>query len=292
MVEARTEGELAELGALRLRAAARAGRRLQRRDRRRRASPARSCACSRAAWSATASGSRCRRASRGTSSSPTASRAGLQGFECLSGIPGSTGATPIQNVGAYGQEVAETVESVRVLDRASGQIVELPAERVRLRATARSIFKYRDRHVVLAVTFRLREAARLRPAALRGAGARARRAGRRQRAARRRARGGARPAPRQGHGDRPRRPRLGQRRLVLHQPDPRARATSRALQARAGPTPAPARVPGARRADQDLGGVADRARRLPARLRRRARRDLDQAHARARQPRRRDAPPS
>ena len=44
---------------------------------------------------------------------------GLQGFECLSGIPGSTGATPIQNVGAYGQEVAETVESVRVLDRAT-----------------------------------------------------------------------------------------------------------------------------------------------------------------------------
>jgi UDP-N-acetylmuramate dehydrogenase len=35
--------------------------------------------------------------------------AGLQGFECLSGIPGSTGATPVQNVGAYGQEVAETV---------------------------------------------------------------------------------------------------------------------------------------------------------------------------------------
>ena len=59
----------------------------------------------------------------GRRSSRAASRPGLQGFECLSGIPGSTGATPIQNVGAYGQEVAETVESVRVLDRASGQIV-------------------------------------------------------------------------------------------------------------------------------------------------------------------------
>jgi UDP-N-acetylmuramate dehydrogenase len=81
---------------------------------------------------------------------------GLQGFECLSGIPGSTGATPIQNVGAYGQEVAETVESVRVLDRASGQIAELPAERCGFRYRG-SIFKYRDRHVVLAVTFRLRE---------------------------------------------------------------------------------------------------------------------------------------
>ena len=81
---------------------------------------------------------------------------GLQGFECLSGIPGSTGATPIQNVGAYGQEVAETVESVRVLDRASGQIVELSAEQCGFRYRG-SIFKYRDRHVVLAVTFRLRD---------------------------------------------------------------------------------------------------------------------------------------
>jgi UDP-N-acetylmuramate dehydrogenase len=81
---------------------------------------------------------------------------GLQGFECLSGIPGSTGATPIQNVGAYGQEVAETVESVRVLDRASGQIVEMGAEECDFRYRG-SIFKYRDRHVVLAVTFRMRE---------------------------------------------------------------------------------------------------------------------------------------
>jgi UDP-N-acetylmuramate dehydrogenase len=83
---------------------------------------------------------------------------GLQGFECLSGIPGSTGATPIQNVGAYGQEVAETVESVRVLDRASGQIVELPAAECGFTYRS-SIFKYRDRHVVLAVTFRMRESA-------------------------------------------------------------------------------------------------------------------------------------
>ncbi len=81
---------------------------------------------------------------------------GLAGFECLSGIPGSTGATPIQNVGAYGQEVAETVESVRVLDRASGQITELPAAECGFRYRT-SIFKHRDRHVVLAVTFRLRE---------------------------------------------------------------------------------------------------------------------------------------
>ena len=50
---------------------------------------------------------------------------GWAGIEALSGIPGSTGATPIQNVGAYGQEVAETIVSVRVLDRASGQVQEM-----------------------------------------------------------------------------------------------------------------------------------------------------------------------
>jgi UDP-N-acetylmuramate dehydrogenase len=54
---------------------------------------------------------------------------GLVGVECLAGIPGSTGATPIQNVGAYGQEVADTVVAVRVLDRATGAVAELaPAD--------------------------------------------------------------------------------------------------------------------------------------------------------------------
>ena len=49
----------------------------------------------------------------------------LAGLECLSGIPGLTGATPIQNVGAYGQEVAETIESVRAYDRHRGAVVQL-----------------------------------------------------------------------------------------------------------------------------------------------------------------------
>jgi UDP-N-acetylmuramate dehydrogenase len=54
---------------------------------------------------------------------------GLVGVECLAGIPGSVGATPIQNVGAYGQEVSETIASVRVLDRRSGEVLELaPAQ--------------------------------------------------------------------------------------------------------------------------------------------------------------------
>lgn len=52
---------------------------------------------------------------------------GLAGIECLSGIPGLAGATPIQNVGAYGQEVAETVVAVRAYDRVLDAVVELPA---------------------------------------------------------------------------------------------------------------------------------------------------------------------
>jgi UDP-N-acetylmuramate dehydrogenase len=81
---------------------------------------------------------------------------GLQGFECLSGIPGSVGATPIQNVGAYGQEVAETVESVRVFDRETGRVEDMtPAECGFVYRG--SVFKYHDRRIVLAVTFRLNE---------------------------------------------------------------------------------------------------------------------------------------
>jgi UDP-N-acetylmuramate dehydrogenase len=50
---------------------------------------------------------------------------GLAGLECLSGIPGRAGATPIQNVGAYGQEVAERIISVRVYDRDRGAVIDL-----------------------------------------------------------------------------------------------------------------------------------------------------------------------
>jgi len=82
---------------------------------------------------------------------------GLAGFECLSGIPGSVGATPIQNVGAYGQEVAETVQSVRVLDRATGTIQELAPAACGF-AYRSSALKRTDRWVVLAVTFALRRA--------------------------------------------------------------------------------------------------------------------------------------
>ncbi|PYC72651.1 UDP-N-acetylenolpyruvoylglucosamine reductase [Micromonospora arborensis] len=79
---------------------------------------------------------------------------GWAGLECLSGIPGSTGATPIQNVGAYGQEVAETISGVEVYDRAEGTRYVIPAAECGF-AYRGSIFKYRDRWVVLAVDFRL-----------------------------------------------------------------------------------------------------------------------------------------
>ena len=85
---------------------------------------------------------------------------GLAGLECLSGIPGLAGATPIQNVGAYGQDVAETITEVRALDRERDEVIRL--------SRADCEFGYRTsmlkraaaglatgRFVVLSVTFRL-----------------------------------------------------------------------------------------------------------------------------------------
>jgi UDP-N-acetylmuramate dehydrogenase len=82
---------------------------------------------------------------------------GLAGIECMAGVPGSVGGTPVQNVGAYGQEVAETIESVRVLDLSSGEWRDL--------ANADCHFRYREslfnkdspgRYVVTSVRFKLR----------------------------------------------------------------------------------------------------------------------------------------
>jgi UDP-N-acetylmuramate dehydrogenase len=83
---------------------------------------------------------------------------GLTGIECLSGIPGSTGATPIQNVGAYGQDVAQAIDLVRVLDRPSGRVLELTPAQCGFRYRS-SAFKGRDDRIVLAVRFRLRSSA-------------------------------------------------------------------------------------------------------------------------------------
>nr|WP_203902138.1 UDP-N-acetylmuramate dehydrogenase [Virgisporangium aliadipatigenens] len=79
---------------------------------------------------------------------------GLAGIECLSGVPGSAGATPIQNVGAYGQEVAETIVSVRAFDRVADAVVTLAPDECAF-SYRTSVFKHNDRFVVLAVDFSL-----------------------------------------------------------------------------------------------------------------------------------------
>jgi UDP-N-acetylmuramate dehydrogenase len=88
---------------------------------------------------------------------------GYAGVECLAGIPGSVGGTPVQNVGAYGQEVAETIVSVRAFDRRAGEFVEL--------SNAECGFRYREslfnttergRYIVTRVRFALRPGGALR----------------------------------------------------------------------------------------------------------------------------------
>ncbi len=80
----------------------------------------------------------------------------LAGVECLSGIPGLVGGTPVQNVGAYGQEVSETIRQVRVFDRQIRQIVTLSNAECGF-AYRTSLFNTtaRGRYVVLAVEFAL-----------------------------------------------------------------------------------------------------------------------------------------
>ena len=81
----------------------------------------------------------------------------LAGMECLAGIPGSVGATPIQNVGAYGQEVAQTISSVRAFDRQELGFVEIPAAECRFRYRG-SLFNQDQpgRYIVTRVRFQMR----------------------------------------------------------------------------------------------------------------------------------------
>jgi UDP-N-acetylmuramate dehydrogenase len=79
---------------------------------------------------------------------------GIGGLECLSGIPGSVGATPIQNVGAYGCEVAETCASVELLDRRTGEVGRMAAAELGF-AYRTSVLKGTDTGVVLSVRFTL-----------------------------------------------------------------------------------------------------------------------------------------
>ncbi len=79
---------------------------------------------------------------------------GLAGVECLSGVPGLVGATPIQNVGAYGQDVSRTIACVRAWDRDAGAEVTLSNAACGFGYRA-SVMKRSSRWVVLSVTFRL-----------------------------------------------------------------------------------------------------------------------------------------
>ena len=209
---------------------------------------------------------------------------GLAGVESLSGIPGSIGATPIQNVGAYGQEVAETIVSVRALERATGEVRDLAPEECGFAYRSSAFKRDPGRWVVLAVTFALERRELSGPLAYAEL---------------------ARTLDvRPGEGAplaEVREAVLGLRRgkgMVLDPADPDSVSagsffTNPILSADdvlrpRGAGGAPAALPGARRARQDLGGVADRARGLPARPRQSGGdRDLLQAHARAHQPRRR-----
>lgn len=84
--------------------------------------------------------------------------AGLAGIECLAGIPGSAGATPIQNVGAYGQEVSSVITEVVAYDRHTRETVTLPNEACGF-SYRHSRFKAEpDRYVVLRVRFGLEDA--------------------------------------------------------------------------------------------------------------------------------------
>jgi UDP-N-acetylmuramate dehydrogenase len=82
---------------------------------------------------------------------------GFAGMECLAGIPGSVGGTPVQNVGAYGQEVAETILSVSAFDRHSRAFVALDQQACRFRYR-RSLFNTEEpnRYIVHRVDFQLR----------------------------------------------------------------------------------------------------------------------------------------
>jgi UDP-N-acetylmuramate dehydrogenase len=90
---------------------------------------------------------------------------GWAGIECLSGIPGRVGAAPIQNIGAYGQEVAQTIHAVEVVERSSGAGFTLPASDCGLGYRS-SHFKgiWKDRYVVTGVCFSFRPDQPARPA--------------------------------------------------------------------------------------------------------------------------------
>ena len=86
---------------------------------------------------------------------------GISGMECLAGIPGLVGGSPIQNIGAYGQEVSQTIHTVRAWDRERKAFVTLSRDDCRF-AYRESLFNttHRNRYIVTSVTFALDPAAK------------------------------------------------------------------------------------------------------------------------------------
>jgi UDP-N-acetylmuramate dehydrogenase len=84
---------------------------------------------------------------------------GLAGLEPLSGVPGSVGGTPVQNVGAFGTLTSDVLRSVTIYDRASGGVEEWGPERCGFGSHRQSIFKHTDRYLVLRVSYELRQSA-------------------------------------------------------------------------------------------------------------------------------------
>jgi UDP-N-acetylmuramate dehydrogenase len=93
----------------------------------------------------------------------TSIREGLAGLEALSGIPGSVGGTPVQNVGAFGTLTSDLLESISVYDRETGRLEKWPPERCGFGSHRQSVFKHSDRWVVVDVTFKLRRSDRSKP---------------------------------------------------------------------------------------------------------------------------------
>lgn len=85
---------------------------------------------------------------------------GWAGIEALSGIPGLVGATPVQNVGAYGQDVAQVITAVRALDRSTGQVIEMSGAECGFGYRTSRFKRDADRWVVLSVTMALADGGR------------------------------------------------------------------------------------------------------------------------------------
>jgi UDP-N-acetylmuramate dehydrogenase len=88
---------------------------------------------------------------------------GLTGLETLSGIPGSVGGTPVQNVGAYGTLTSDLLDSLSVYDREAGLLERWAPDRCGFGSHRQSVFKHSDRWVVTDVTFRLKRGTQSKP---------------------------------------------------------------------------------------------------------------------------------